>query len=180
VPYHAPMTYTFLHRGVVMGESDLSAKPRHRRQKIGAFCPTEYGRTLLPRVTCVLSAGLALKTHLKAMAPKAKDLSPSQLESLLYESEAGRMMIDVGRVLSEVELRTPDGRLVEFENIAFSDVNEIRRVGKAVGMNADEELRDQPPDAPQFIVSVSLRPKSFSVFAAGRGAVRAVGRRFEN
>lgn len=151
------MTYTFLHQGVAMGESDLSAKSKRARQRAGTFHPTEYGRTLLPRVTCVLSASLALKTQFESVQRAAgkKELNPKELDALFTESEAGKAMIDVGRVLSEVEVRGPAGRRLEFASIAFSKVDELLRVGTALGTDV-EKLKDLPPDTPEFIVSVTL------------------------
>jgi len=151
------MTYTFLHCGVVMGESDLSAKTNRAGQRAGTFHPTDYGRTLLPRVTCILSASLALKSQFDSMqqAGGKKELSPKELDVLLTESEAGRAMIDVGRVLSEVELRGPGGRRLEFASIAFSKVDELLRVGTTLGTKVDQR-QALPPDTPEFIVSVTL------------------------
>ena len=152
------MTYTFLHRGVVMGKSDLCAASNRRGKRAGAFEPTDYGRTLLPRVTCVLSATIALKSQLQSVqgVGRKKELSQDEFDKLLTETEAGRAMIDVGRVLSEVELRGPEGRRLEFASIAFSNLDELRRVSKALGPHIDQQLKDLPPDAPEFVVSVTL------------------------
>ena len=175
------MTYTFLHRGVVMGESDLSAKSKRARQRAGTFQPSAYGRTLLPRVTCILSAGLALKAQFEfaKRAARKKELSPDELDTLLTESEAGRAMLDVGRVLSEVELRGPDDRRLEFASIAFSNVDELRRVGQAIGTTVHEKLKDLPPGAPEFIVSVTLG-RARSVTQSAREASYAPARRYDN
>ena len=174
------MTYTFLHRGVVMGESDLSAKTNRAGQRAGAFQPTPYGRTLLPRVTCILVAGLALKAEFEPakQAGRKKELSQQELDTLLTDSEPGRAMIDVGRVLSEVELRGPDDRRLEFASIAFSNVDEIRRVGQALGTNVHDELKDLPPDAPRFIVSVTLGRERMSVAQPEREVSNAPVRRY--
>ena len=58
--------------------------------------------------------------------------SPKELNVLLTESAAGRAMIGVGRVLSEVEVRGPNRHRLEFASIAFSNVNDILRAGTAL------------------------------------------------
>jgi hypothetical protein len=174
------MTYTFLHRGVAMGESDLSHKTRRRGQRAGAFHPTVYGRTLLPRVVCILQVGLAFKSQLQSLKRTASDATPDEMNRLLYESEAGRAMIDAGRVLSEVELRGPDGRRMDFTSIAFSDIEEIRTVGKAIGARSVEKLNDLPPEAPEFIVSVTLGRAPSSSRQPTRARSKFALRRFQH
>lgn len=174
------MTYTFLHRGIVMGESDLATKSGKRRQRAGSFQPTAYGRTLLPRVTCVLSVGLALKAELHAIKATPKHLRDEKIDQVFGHSEAGRAMIDVGRVLSEVELRDSYGRRVEFESMAFSNLNEIRELAETLGTRSSPALKNLPANAPEFIVSVTLRRVKFSPFAAAGALLQRPVRAYEH
>ena len=41
--YRCPMTYTFWHSGILIGESDLEEAYDHPRQHGGVFRPTDYG-----------------------------------------------------------------------------------------------------------------------------------------
>lgn len=160
-----------------MGESDLSGKTFDPRHKSGDFHPTPYGRTLLPRVTGVLSAEMALVKHTESEIPNWRQLSPETLEPLLRESEAGRALTDAGRVLKEVQVRGPDGKPVEFGMIAFCDIDEFRRVSLALGTHSLEQLMNLAEGTPAFTVSLLLRHNAHSRFAAGR---LAKGRRYEN
>ena len=66
-------------------------------------------------------------------------------------------MLDIGKALSEVELRDPEGRVREFKQIAFIDLAELAALSRKLGCNADMEWETLPPEAPQYIVSVTLR-----------------------
>ena len=59
------MAHTFWHSGILIGASDLEESSQHPRQRGGVFRPTAYGLEIFPRLTGILSAGHALKTHLE-------------------------------------------------------------------------------------------------------------------
>ena len=121
------MTYTFWHSGILIGESDLEESSQHPRQRGGVFRPTAYGLEIFPRLTGILSAGYALKTHLDSNGLSPDDMEPEEIEELLDTTPAGEKIIDIGRMLSDVEMRAPDGRRLEFASIAFSDLAERAR-----------------------------------------------------
>jgi len=78
------------------------------------------------------------------------------LGAFLDTTAAGRKIIDIGRMLSEVEMRAPDGRRLEFASIAFSDLAELQRLVREMEVGAVHDLTDLPPDAPRYIVSATL------------------------
>lgn len=151
------MAHTFWHSGILIGESDLEEASDHPGQRGGIFRPTAYGLEVFPRLTGILSAGYALKTHLEANGLSPEALEGGEIEELLDTTPAGQKIIDIGRMLSEVEMRAPDGRRLEFVSIAFSDLSEIQRLAREMQFGADNELADLPPDAPRYIVSATLR-----------------------
>ena len=69
------MAYTFWHSGILIGESDLEDASDFPRHYHGVFRPTAYGLEVFPRLSGMLSAGHALKTHLDA-----NGLSPETME----------------------------------------------------------------------------------------------------
>ena len=115
------MTYTFWQSGILIGESDLEERSDMPRHRGGIFRPTPYGIEIFPRLAGILSAGFALKTHLEANSLSADDLEPDQIDELLETTAAGQKVIDVGRTLSDVEVRAPDGERLEFASLAFID-----------------------------------------------------------
>lgn len=153
------MTYTFWHSRVLIGESDLEDKSDHPGQRGGIFRPTPYGLEVFPRLTGILTAGHALKTHLDANGLSPEEMEGSEIDELLDSTPAGQKIIDIGRMLSEVEMRAPDGRRLEFKSIAFSDLSEIQRLFHELDLGEGGKLRDLPPDAPRYIVSATLRDK---------------------
>jgi hypothetical protein len=156
------MAYTFWHSGILIGESDLEESSDNPRQHGGIFRPTTYGLQVFPRLTGILSAGYALKTHLEAHGLDPENLEGGEIDELFDSTPAGAKILDIGRMLSEVEMRAPDGQRMEFASIAFTDLAELQQV--LAEMNAGDEhgLRNLPPDAPRYIVSATLRDPSAS------------------
>ena len=151
------MTYTFWHSGILIGESDLEDPTDRPRQRGGAFRPTAYGLEVFPRLSGILSAGHALKTHLEqnGLSPEAMD--QSEIDDLLDNTPAGRSIIDLGRMLSDVEMRAPNGQRLEFASIAFTDLEETRRFMRELGLGGDDDPTDPPLDTARYIVSATLR-----------------------
>lgn len=151
------MSYTFYHCAIMIGKSDLEAASPHPRQRGGVFWPTTYGLQLFPRLAGMLSATHALKTHLEANGLCPDDADQRVIDHLLETTPAGRKILSLGRMVADVEMRAPDGRRVEFVSIAFSEPGEIKRLARALRIDAASDLPHLPPDAPQHIVSVTLR-----------------------
>jgi hypothetical protein len=151
------MTYTFWHSGILIGESDLREAPGNPRQLGGVFLPTAYGLEVFPRISGFLSAGHALKTHIEANGRSTDELQPGDIADLLDTTPAGQKIIAIGRVLSEVEMRAPDGVRLEFASIAFSDVLEVQRLARELALSTADRLADLPPDAPRYIVTATFR-----------------------
>jgi len=151
------MTYTFWHSGVLIGESDLEERGDHPGQKGGIFRPTAAGLEVLPHLAGFLSAGHALKTHLEANGLSPDQLGEEEIDDLLDGTPAGKKIIDIGRMIADVEMRAPDGQRQEFASIAFSDVLELQRLVHELVGDSGEDLPDLPADAARYIVSATLR-----------------------
>jgi hypothetical protein len=154
------MPYTFYHAGVLIGESKLE-DVTSKRQRAGVFRPTPYGLDIFPRLTGILSAGHALETHLRENGLSLDDMEKAEIEHLLDTNPAGQKILDIGRMLSEVEIQAPNGTRKEFEQIAFIDQLEWKRVGKLLSdPEAEVAIEEWPPGVPRYVVSVTLRNSS--------------------
>jgi len=151
------MTYTFWHSGVLIGESDLEDASGNPGQHGGVFWPTAHGLTIFPRLTGILSAGHALKMYLDERGLSEDTMKKEEVEELFETTEAGRKIIDIGRMLSDVELRSPNGARLPFKSIAFTDLVEIRTVAAQLNCDAADEPVDVSPDTPRYLVSTTLR-----------------------
>src|SRR5687768_13680795 len=156
------MTHTFWHAGVLIGESDLEEAPDHPRQRGGIFRPTPYGLSIFPRLSGILSAGHALKTHLEANGLDPDNMEKHEIEELLDTTPAGQRVIDIGGTLSEVEMRAPDGRRLEFASIAFCDLSELTRLVREMEIGAAHDLENLPVDPPSYVVSATLADDTLS------------------
>ena len=154
------MPYTFYHAGILIGESKLE-DVASKRQRAGVFRPTPYGLDIFPRLTGILSAGHALETHLRENGLSLDDMERAEIEHLFDTNPAGQKIIDIGRMLSEVEIQAPNGTQKEFKQIAFIDQLEWKRVGKLLrDPTAEVEVEEWPPGVPRYVVSVTLRNTS--------------------
>jgi hypothetical protein len=121
------------------------------------FWPTTCGLQLFPRLTGLLSATHAFRTHLEANGVYSDEVDHRVIDDLLETTPAGRKILGLGRMAIDIEMRAPDGRRVEFASIAFSEPAEIKRLAHELRIDAASDLPDLPPDAPRHIVSVTLR-----------------------
>lgn len=170
------MTYTFWYSGILIGESDFEDPLDDPRRLSGTFRPTPYGEELFPRLTGVLSAGHALKAHLDAKGLDPDEMDGDEVDQLFETSEAAQKIVDIGRTLSEVETRAPDGTRVEFASIAFIDTQEIPRLLRELtGQTGDPA--EVPVDGPRYVVcGTRLEDVPSAVSSRLTGASRA--RRF--
>jgi hypothetical protein len=152
------MLYTFYHAGILIGESKLE-DGRSKRQRSGVFRPTPYGLDIFPRLTGILSAGHALDTHLRENGLSLDTMESAEVEHLFDTNPAGQKIIDIGRMLSEVEIQAPNGNRKEFKQIAFIDKLEWKRVGALLGDSATKD-EEWPANVPRYVVSVTLRHTS--------------------
>jgi hypothetical protein len=160
------MTYTFWHCGVLIGRSALDHPGREPGQRGGTFHPTDHGLEIFPRLTGILSAGHALRLQLEAKELSPETMAREEIEELLDTSPAGQKILDLGRMLSEIEVRAPDGSRMEFETIGFSDIVELKRFAHEMcpGLPADDALK-VPRDA-RYLVSATFREESGSTAPA--------------
>jgi len=162
------MPYTFWYCGILIGESDLDGRRSSPHKRSGAFRPTPYGFELFPRLTGILSAGHALKKLLDEQGLDVDTMDKSQVESLFESTPAGQKIIDIGRTLSDVELRAPDGARLEFTSIAFTDLLEFRTLARELDGGSNEDPNEIPPGAARYIVSATLRGNAHQRTGTGR------------
>lgn len=151
------MTYTFWHCGILIGESDLEPDPDEAHHLAGLFSPTAYGLEIFPRLTGIFTAGHELKTYLDDNGLSAEEMEKEAIEQVLDATPAGRKIIDIGRALSDVEMRAADGKRMEFTSIGFSDLMELRSLLHDMDLDSKHTLDDLPADAPRYIVSATIR-----------------------
>src|ERR1051325_4498402 len=162
------MTHTFWHLGILMGEAALETSPDEPLRRAGEFQPTAYGEALFPRLTGILAAGHALKHFLDANGLDPETMGREAVDEMLDSTPAGQKVMDIGRTLSEVEVRGPDGERLEFESLGFTDLMELRNFARELLEGAeteededDDDLNDEidepSPDTPRYLVSFTLR-----------------------
>lgn len=162
------MTYTFWHCGILIGESRMKREPGRPRHLSGSFDPTPYGLELFPRLTGILTAGHELKSYLEANGLSPEEMSREEIETIFETNPAGQKVIDIGRTLSEVEMRDPDGSRLEFVSIGFSDLLEFKTLALELDGGGKTEPVTLPPGAPRYLVSATLSKKAREPIADGQ------------
>lgn len=79
------------------------------------------------------------------------------IEELLDTTAPGRKVVDIGRNLSEVQLRNPAGAVIEFASITFLDLSELERLSDRLECGSDAARKAfRAEGAPEFIVSATM------------------------
>ena len=166
------MAYTLWHTGVLIGETDFEGETengrRTRRHLSGAFRPTAYGRRMLPRMSGMLTAASDLKDELARRGLSETEMEPDAIANLFDTTPAGARIVDIGRALSEIELRDPSGAALEFASIAFIDLAELDALARKLECDTSVDLSAMPPQVMEFIVSVTLRTNDTNRQATAR------------
>src|SRR5215211_7311902 len=151
------MAYSFWHVGILIGESDLEAEKDHPNHLVGIFRPTAHGVKLLPRLSGILTAGCELKEYFEDNGLDPESLDPAQVEHALETTSGGQRVLELGRTLSGVEVRSPEGPRVEFATIGFSDIDELRALIREMGVDDASGLLEMAPNEERYVVSLTLR-----------------------
>lgn len=162
------MTYTLWHRGVLIGQTDFEGSesaPQDigRLHLAGVFAPTPYGRRLLPRLCGIMTAASDLKDELERRGVDPDEAAPEEIDRLFETTPAGARILDIGHVLSEVELRDPVGARIVVASMGFMDLAELATLSQKLASGKMPDIRQLPPGAPEFLVSVTLRGLSSEV-----------------
>ena len=163
------MPYTLWHRKQLIGETEFERERQPPElgkgwHMAGVFHPTDLGQRLLPRLCGILTAGFDLKEELVRRGLPTEDPPQEIIDELFETTEAGAHILDIGRVLSEVELRDPDGVTLKVSTIAFIDFAELAALSRRLGVNETVDFENVPPEAAEFVVSVTL--SDLSVYCA--------------
>lgn len=159
-PYHWRM-FTLFHCGQVVGTTDFAHAGPAPHQRLGQFQPTEYGLTVLPRITGLLEAAFGLKRALErdGIDPEG---DPDVITEALERLPEGQRVIDVGRAISELELRNEHGHVITFASLAISDVKEMLALarGPDEANEGPDESREETDDLGdwQYLISATFIP----------------------
>lgn len=110
-----------------------------------------------------MTAAADLKEECLRRGLDPDDVPPDIMTHLFESTPAGAHIIDIGRVLTEVELRDPRGATLVVSSMGFMDLAELTSLSLRLGTKM-VSLDQLPPDAPEFIVSVTLRALTGSGF----------------
>jgi hypothetical protein len=158
------MTYTFWHANILIGESDLTARMPNRRQLGGIYRPTDAGLSLMPLLCSADALGEALKRLFGPTGQPSRDLSEDEARELVTGTDDARRVVEYGQVMSELELRAPNGQALEFGSIAFNDLDGFRQLGKQPSPPFKAVItlaRSRGENAPQYIVSATLTKSAY-------------------
>ena len=146
------MPYTLLLHGVVIGETDFEHQGHGPRQQAGVFRPAPTGLNDLPRITGMFAASLAFMRVVERNKSALTGRAETAIE-LLENTPEGRKLIEHAKVIEQLELRDPDGKEIEIESIAVSNLQELAAL--AASKLGNPKLGDVPA---KYLISVTVRP----------------------
>ncbi len=151
------MTYTLWHDGIKIGETDFAHRNPvpNPRQRAGIFQATGYGERLFPKLKGALTACAGIKEVVVKRGLDPEHIASADMDEVFESSAPGRAFRDIGKTLFHVEIRSPGGKVLEYTQIAFMDLDELRALSRRLGTSPLPE--DPPPEAPRYIVSAVLR-----------------------
>lgn len=147
------MPYTCWLAGVLIGETDFEHEGQ-ARQRVGEFRPTPYGLDVFPRLNVLATArAFARECGRRDLTDHARD--PDDIDAVL-ETAAGQRMVDLGRALSELEIRDPTGVHVDVATIAFVDLLELEGGARNRAVNPRDRSARRTPRGPRYLVSATF------------------------
>ena len=160
------MTYTVWSGGKQIGETDFELN-RSGRKRAGVFRPTGHGLAVLPGITSVFPALLDFRQacERRGVDPDAQGESEDAAVDVLSSTPEGERVVAAARQIAQLELRDPAGRILAWESIAISDLEDIRRLAARFGPeDAREEAASatgvsdaSPRDPVRFMISATLK-----------------------
>lgn len=165
------MTCTLSLHGRVIGETDLDYAGAGPRQRVAIFRPTTQGLRELPRISGLMSAGLALKRALARKGLDPESMDADAVMEFLDRAPEGRRIIDIAKALEALELRDERGARLLFTSIAVSDLDELARLGQA--LEEDTSLPDCSAEeraAHRYLISATLTSDSAARLPAPKPA----------
>jgi hypothetical protein len=154
--------YTLSLDGRVVGETEFEHPGPDPRQRVGVFRPTEHGLEVLPRVTGLLTAALALKQAMVRRGISHEDADTDAVMDLLENTAEGQKVVEHAKALDALELRDPSGQRVPFTSIAVSDLRELRRLAAEIHPTDDAMIASdcddgpQGPQGPDYVISATF------------------------
>jgi hypothetical protein len=124
------MTYTLSFEGQLVGHTDFEHAGPNPKQHFGVFRPTPFGLSVIPKLTGLLSATVALQRALDARGFE-ENSDPDELLAALMDLPEGQEVADIGRVISLLELRDAAGTRVSVASLAVSDLQELAALANA-------------------------------------------------
>jgi hypothetical protein len=119
------MPFTLWSHNQLLGETSFELGDPLGRKRIGVFNPSPLGATLMPTLTGIGPALLALGRRVHETEPIADD--PASMERLLRETTEGSAVIDFAKRLHalDLELRDPEGQSMSTESIGVHDTHQF-------------------------------------------------------
>jgi hypothetical protein len=165
--------FTLFHLGQLVGTTEFEHPGSTPNQRLGKFQPTDYGLTVLPRLTGLLEAAFGLKREMERLGIDPEG-DADVISAALEEIPDGRRVVDVGRAISEMELRNDNGQVVVFTSLAISDVRQlIALAGEVTGSHEDpDDVGDW-----RYLISATFTPPREPDAATAAGWLHRPGTR---
>lgn len=163
------MPYTLWSGEILVGTTDFALGERHGLHLTGVFQPATSGMMLLPSLTAMAPALLDLKNMFERehLSEDDAETDPDRVIEIFEHSPEGQRVIASAKAIERLELRAPNGCVLELESILVSDLTELSKLATRVGKKrkkgkkhrrSDRERAGHPEqrDPIRFLISATL------------------------
>lgn len=146
------MRYTLWHRDTLIGETDFGFGQR-AGSRAGVLHPTSSGMAILPALTAMAPALLAAGEAMKRLPLSEEEIErdvDGAIEAFASSPE-GRRVLRAAEHMADLELRDSTGRVIAFDSILVSDLQEMTALGASL-------RRDRPAsgDPVRYVISATF------------------------
>ena len=153
------MAYSVWIDGTKLGDTSFEIAHGEGR-RAGVFHPSAPGLPLLPGVTAMARALLEAGRMCweKGIDTEDPNLDIESTTEQIFAMPEGRRIQEAAKVAVRLELQDSRGKLVEWESLLISDLNDIRALGRSGRGSAEEESDCRMGEDPiRYFITAKLR-----------------------
>jgi hypothetical protein len=141
---------------------------------VGTFRPTEFGLTVLPRVTALFPALLEFAELCRQQGCDIDEDwrdAVSATANAFSDTPEGRRVLDAAERVAELKVRDAAGGVVGWESLTISELDLLVPLSPAGGPMIQRRMRRLEGDPIRFMISMTLPALSVGVVERARARV---------
>jgi hypothetical protein len=141
-----------------VGETRLELNS-HRPERAGAFVPTEYGLTVMPRITAKFNALAAFHELCVGRGLDPRRFGRDGVHAVadaFGTTPEGQRLVEAFRATAELTVRDEAGRECIWESLSIIDLDDIKAAAEARRPDLAATLPDHRAASVQYMIAVTF------------------------